>query len=82
MPSLENTELLLSKQIYLYSRERNFTMTRETSDCQTFTSAEQGMPEPENEDFFDEVVRNSARVQEENAALAAELQGKKRRVRK
>jgi hypothetical protein len=37
-------------------------MARDLSECQTFTDEEEGMPEPETEDFFYEVVPNSLKT--------------------
>ncbi len=37
-------------------------MTRDVSDCETFSDAEEEMPEPETEDFLDEVVQNSLKA--------------------
>jgi|GEM_PF-4535113 len=37
-------------------------MTRETSECETFSESEEEMPEPETEDFFDEAVQTSLRT--------------------
>ncbi len=37
-------------------------VTRDVSDCETFSDTEEEMPEPETEDFFDEVVQNSLKA--------------------
>ncbi len=37
-------------------------MGRATSDCQTFSESEQEVPEPETEDFFEEVVQTSLKT--------------------
>jgi hypothetical protein len=37
-------------------------MARDLSECETFTDEEEGMPEPETEDFFYEVVQNSLKA--------------------
>ena len=49
-------------------------MTRELSDCQTFSSDEEGMPEPETDDFYNEIVQNSLKAKKKG--YAAPIQAK------
>jgi hypothetical protein len=37
-------------------------MSRDLSECQTFTESEEEMAEPETEDFLNEVVQNSVKT--------------------
>lgn len=47
-----------------FKKNEGFTpsMGREMSECETFIDSEEEMPEPETEDFFNEVVQNSLRT--------------------